>query len=311
MTEPGAIRGHRRTVDWTRVSYGLHRRDGVSDLHAWQLVLPPTGRFTHLTAAALTGWWLPPFPDGLPVIAAVDRRSTRPVRPGLHVVRTDADTGPQVREGLRVDPPTEVLLSCARDLELLDLCVLTDSALRRGDSTREQISAAAASRRKGTRMLARALDLADERAESPWETILRLLHVTCDIGVEPQHEIRSTEGEFVARADLLVTGTRSIHEYDGEVHLTREQQHADLERGRRLAAAGMVRRGYTSYDVLRRPITILRDADLALGRPHDPSRIREWHRLLATSLLTSSGRHRLMARLAGPTRSARRLACRD
>jgi very-short-patch-repair endonuclease len=303
MTQEGALRGHRRSVHWTQVSHGLYRQDGVSDLHAWQLVLPPTGRLTHLTAAAARGWWLPPLPPGLPVFAAVDRRSTRPERPGLHVVRTDPAAAPQAEDGLLLDPPGEVLLACARDLELMDLLVLADSALHRGDCSLEEITAAAAPRRKGARLLRRAVDLCDARAESPWETILRLLHVACDVGVESQHEIRSADGGFVARADLLLTGTRTIHEYDGEVHLTREQQQADLERSRRLTAAGFVRRGYTSYDVLRRPVTVLRDADLATGRPHDPGRIRAWNRLLAGSLLTPSGRHRLMTRLASPRRA--------
>jgi very-short-patch-repair endonuclease len=276
----------------------------VSDLHAWQLVLPPTGRFTHLTAAAAHGWWLPPLPDALPVFAAVDRRSTRPVRSGLHVVRTDA--GAAVRElgGLRVDPPTEVLLACARDLGLLDLVMLVDSALHLAACSYDELAGVVATRRKGARLLGRALDHSDGRAESAWESILRMLHVSCDVAVEPQHELSSIEGELVARADLLLVGTRTIHEYDGDVHLSREQQQSDLARSRRLAAAGVVRRGYTSYDVLRRPVTVLRDADLALGREHDPGRIRPWYRWLEASLLTPAGRQRLLDRLSAPRRAS-------
>jgi very-short-patch-repair endonuclease len=303
MTEEGALRGHRRSGEWTRVGHGLYRRHGVSDLHAWQLVLPPTGRLTHLSAAAARGWWLPPLPHGLPAFAAVNRCSTRPERAGLHVVRSDAVVAAREEGGLRLDPPGEVLLACARDLELVDLLVLADSALHKGDCSKDEIAAAATPGRKGARLLRQVVDLCDARAESPWETILRLLHVTCGVEVEPQHEIRTAEDGFVARADLLLTGTRTIHEYDGEVHLTREQQQADLERSRRLAAAEVVRRGYTSYDVLRRPVTVLRDADLATGRDHDPGRIRAWNRLLAGSLLTPSGRQRLMSRLASPRRA--------
>ena len=303
MTEPTAVRGQRRTADWTRVSHGLYRSLGARDLDAWQLALPPSGRFTHLTAAAVWGWWLPPLPAGLPVVAAVDRRSTRPVRAGLHVVRTNADSAARLHAGLSLDPPGEVLLACARDLGLLDLLVLTDSALAHGSCTRDQLTTLAASRRKGSRRLRQVLQVADERAESPWESILRLLHSTCDVPVEPQHELRTADGDFIARADLWLVGTRTIHEYDGEVHLTRAQQQADLARARRLAAAGVIRRGYTSYDVLRRPVTVLRDADLSLGRPHDPTRIRTWHGLLAESLLTPAGQRRLMDRLGGPRRA--------
>jgi hypothetical protein len=36
--------------------------------------------------------------------------------------------------------------------------------------------------------------------------------VAADIPVEPQHEIFDEYGRFVARVDLLIKGTRRIHE---------------------------------------------------------------------------------------------------
>ena len=42
---------------------------------------------------------------------------------------------------------------------------------------------------------------------------MRVLHVAADIPVEPQSEIYDEYGRFVARADLLIKGTRRIHEY--------------------------------------------------------------------------------------------------
>jgi very-short-patch-repair endonuclease len=296
--DPPAVRGRRRSKAWARVSYGLYRTQECSVLHAWQLVLPPTGRFTHLTAAALMGWWLPPLPAGLPMLAAVDRSSTRPTRAGLHVVRTDPIITTREMDGLRLDAPGEVVLACARDLGLLDLVMLVDGALHLGACTRAELTAAAAPRRKGGPAVRRALELADRRSESPWESVLRLHHVVCEVPVEPQRELWTSEGDFVARADLWIEGTRTIHEYDGGVHLSREQQRADLARARRLSDAGYVRRGYTAHDLLRQPVCILREADRALGRPHDPSRLREWHALLTASLLTESGQRRLMRRLA-------------
>lgn len=302
-TVPAVSRGRRPGRGWTQVGRGLYRTSDGSDLAAWQLALPPSGRFTHLTAAGALGWWVPPLPRGFPVVVAVDRSGNRPVRPGLHVVRTDAARRPLEHEGLCVDPPTELLLACARDLETADLTVLLDCALHLGACSRDELDVVAATPRWGAPALRRALALADGRSESPWETLLRLLHVVCDVPVEPQHELRTPSGGFVARADLWLTGTRTIHEYDGGVHLDRGTQQADLRRARRLADAGYVRRGYTSYDLLREPAAILREADRALGRQHDPARLRAWHRLLTDSLLTGAGKDRLMRRLRGHSRT--------
>ncbi len=287
------------------MSHGIYRDANVSELAAWQLALPAGGRFTHLTAAGALGWWLPPLPADLPVLAAVPSHSMRPARQGMRVVRADPAVAPREQQGISLDAPAEILLNCARDLSLLDLVVLIDGALHRGDVSTDQLHEIAAVRRRGNRALRAALPLADARSESPWESVLRLMHLVCGAAVEPQWELRTDDGDFVARADLWVVGTRAIHEYDGGVHLERVQQQADLTRARRLADAGWVRRGYTSRDLVRRPIGILRDIDRALDRSHDPSRIREWHALLAESLFTRAGSQRLLTKLRGKQSAAK------
>jgi hypothetical protein len=146
-------------------------------------------------------------------------------------------------------------------------------------------------------MLRKALGLSDGRSESPYESLLRLLHVSCGVEVEPQHVLVDEAGSFVARADLWVVGTRSLHEYDGDVHLTRRARRNDLRRERRIGNEVWIRRGYTSAEVLHQGISILRDADLALCRPHRPERIRAWHKLLAESMFTPAGRELLCRRL--------------
>jgi len=176
------------------------------------MVLPALGRFTHLTAAARLGWWLPPLPSDLPVFAAISTAEPRPRRRGLRVSRHAQLEPTSLVEGVRLDQSAEVLLSCARDLALIDLVVLLDSALRQGAD-------------RG------AIDVASRR----WRP-----------------------------------------------------------------GAPALRRGYTDIDVLHRSVSILRDADLSLGREHDPSRIRTWHRELAESLFAPSGHTRLRRRLGLP-----------
>lgn len=159
------------------------------------------------------------------------------------------------------------------------------------------VEAVAARRRRGAPLLRQALALADGRSDSPYETLLRLLHVSCGIEVVPQYELLDEAGNFVAKGDLLLAGTTTFHEYDGADHLKRPQQRKDRKRDRRIGNSGAVRRGYTKEDVLTQGITILRDADLSLGRVHDPSRIRPWHDLLRASLFTPAGTAVLCRRL--------------
>lgn len=65
----------------------------------------------------------------------------------------------------------------------------------------------------------------------------------------------------------------------------------------RLADTAWRRRGYTAQDVLHQAVTILRDADRAFGREHDPSRVRGWHDLLRRSPFTPAGTQLLRQRL--------------
>ena len=287
------------------MSHGLHvplaDQGPVCDLAAWQLVLPDEGCFTHLTAAGLLGWWLPPLPAGLPVFAC-QPAGPYPRRPGLHVRRHPSPVPWSVLEGIRVADPSEVLLAFARDLALLDVVVLIDAALHLESCSRDEVAEAAAPsrRRAGAPLLRRALDLADGRSESAWESLLRVLHVVCDVPVEPQHVLYDDQGRFVARGDVWLVGTRVFHEYDGGEHLKRRRQRKDLHRGRGMTNTAWLRRGYTAEDVLHQGVGILRDADLSLGRPHRPERIRAWHALLAESLFTPSGTAGLLRRLGLP-----------
>ncbi|WP_127480092.1 hypothetical protein [Nocardioides pantholopis] len=294
------VRGRSPGAGWSRVAWGLHRRGGPSpsaDLAACAELLPRLAAFTHLTSARARGWWLPPLPEPLPFWAAQITSQNASERAGLIVSRHRAIPESELVDGIRLALPGETLLACARDLGLVDLVVLVDCVLQRREASYAELARVARQHRRGAPRLREALALADGRAESPWETLLRLLHVVSGIGVEPQRVLRDEDGAFVARADLLLTGSRVLHEYDGAQHLERAEQRRDLERDRRLERAGYRRHGYTREDVLHQGVLILRDADAAVGRPHDPGRITRWHDLLRESLFTPAGTARFRARL--------------
>lgn len=300
----GIHRGRHPGAGWVSLGHGVQVRadlagDLVTRLRAWQMVLPAESSFTGLTAAQVRGWWTPPLPPGLPPFVAAGPNGVV-TRPGLQVCRHDVVPAWELVNGVRVTGAAETLLACARDLGLLDVVVLGDAALHTGDATPDELWRVAGQRRRGSPRLRRAHPLMDGRAESVYEGLLRILHVACGIEVEPQFEVRDSEDTFVARADLRIVGTSRLPEYDGGDHLDRTRQRRDLRRTGRISDAGYDRRGYVKEDVLFRAVGILRDADLALGRPHDPRRIEAWHALLRDSLFTSSGRGRLLQRLGLP-----------
>lgn len=293
-----------------RVTHGIHRPSQESpvgddghppcwdetDLAGWQLLLPNHGCFTAFTALEVWGLDLPPIPEGCPVFVAMTKPDPRPLRRGVHTSRHVRPVPFEVVRGLRVATVAEALLACARSAGLVDLVALLDQALHRELVVLDELDALARSRRPGARRLREAMAWADGRAESVPETLLRLLHVVCGVDVEPQRAVW-LDGVEVARVDLWLVGARAAHEFDGDEHEKAPRRVKDLRRARRLERADVVRRGYTLGDVLRRPVTVLADADRALGRQHDPSRVRGWTRMLRESLFTDAGQVAFLAGL--------------
>lgn len=289
---------------WQPVTRGAFRLSAARDefratLAAWQAVLPPEACFTHVTAAHLLGLWLPALPPVTDVVVQLPAGAHPVRRPGLRALRAAASGPPLVIGGLRVASVGDVLRTLCQDFDDLDALMAVDSALHLRLTDPVRLTLAAAARRRGAPRLRRVLTLADARSESPWETVLREFHRAVEAAVTPQFEVRDDVGRFVARGDLRVHGTRVLHEYDGSHHLEVGRQRADLRRARRLEAAGWVRRGYTSRDLLHHTRDLLADVDRTLGRTHLPGRLEAWHAVVRTSALTAAGRAALAARLCG------------
>lgn len=280
------------------MSYGLYleNRDaeGLADqLGAWSLVLCPAAAFTHLTAAELRGWWLPQkIPH--PVFAALCEGDPCPHRAGLYVSRHPHRVPSELVSGVRLTTPAETLLAAARDLGVLDLVLMGDSALRLGHCTIDDLVETAAQRRRGAPVLRQVIGLLDKRSESAWESVMRVLHRAADIPVEPQHEIFDQWGRFVARGDLWIVGTNRLHEFDGGKHREPEVQSRDLTRDRLLIEADCQRFGFTKAQLLNDGASIIASTDKLLGRSWDPSRLRRWNALIADSMFGRPGRARAL-----------------
>jgi hypothetical protein len=300
------IRGERRSKGFRRVSHGLFlvERNDLSpdeevlrDLRAWLAVLPDGAVFTHVTGARLRGWALPKLPEQVPVFAAVEGDPSRPRRPGLICSRLRRTrTQPERRQGLPVDSAEEILLRSARDLGHIDLVIMVASALRAGEIDNTAMREVLASRRPGVIRLRAAWREASAKLESPGEVLLYLFHRAIDVEVEPQVPLHDTQGVLLGYADLLVVGTRNVHEYDGAVHRDKVAHRRDLRRERGWAGTGYVRRGYTLDDLLNYSMVVMHEIDRALGRPHDPRRHDRWRTLVEASMYSETGRARVMNR---------------
>jgi hypothetical protein len=299
------IRGEVRAVGYRRVSHGLYLRltPGLSadkefmrDLTAWLKVLPEGAVFTHVTAARLLGWQLPSLPEQVPVFAAVEADDNRPRRSGLICSRLVRPTRPVVAHTLPVEEPEEILLRAARDMGMIDLVIMIDSARRQEVVNEKRLLALLATRRPGVRPLRMAWSLSDPRADSGPESVLRLFHDCIDVPVEPQAKLYDESGNLVGQADLLVTGTAFLHEYDGAGHRAKGQQRTDLRRGRGLSGTKYVRNGFTLDDLLNHPLVTMHEIDRLLERPHKMARIWRWRRMVENSLYSPVGRERVLNR---------------
>lgn len=252
-------------------------------------VLPADVTFSHVTSAMLRGWWLPHL-DDRPLIASTAGDGLHAVRRGVFLRRIDrAGQHREEFHGLPVASPAWTIVELAEHLALVDLVVVIDCALHQGDVTVDQIREAMVRGRRGVRVLRLALVLCDPRSESRWETILRLLHVLSGIAVEPQFRITNRLGVVIARADLRISGTRRVPEYDGAAHRDRVQHEDDLRRDKVLARLGYERYGYIATEILRNPGNIVADAERALGMPHDPKRVQRWQAAALESSLSTVG----------------------
>ena len=199
--------------------------------------------------------------------------------------------------GLRVATIPEALLVCARDLPLLDMVVLGDSALHLGLASLDELYLSANRRRWGAAALTHAIGWMDGRSESPWESVLRVFHRACGVPVVPQHPLYDEAGRFIARGDLWIRDSHTLHEYDGAGHRDAATHAEDLRRDRAVPAIGWQRRGYVSADIAGRPQAILRDADRAMGRLHRVDRLDPWLRIWAESLFSASGQDAFRRRM--------------
>ncbi|MGY1702839.1 DUF559 domain-containing protein [Geodermatophilus sp. SYSU D00766] len=232
-----------------------------SRLAAVLLTAPPGAVASHTTAAVL--WDVEvPLQDRSDrrVDVTVPMSSRSGSRRDRRVHRTPLPAADVTRRGaMPVTTPERTWRDLAGVLQPPALLAVTDQFLDRWVS-RADLERQLARRPTG-RGSARAravLPVADPRAESPMESVLRwLVHAAGLPDPVLQHVVRDGAGRQLGRADLAWPDRRVIVEFDGDVHRDRDVFVGDVRRQNRLVAAGWTVLRFTSADVLGRPDEVI------------------------------------------------------
>lgn len=179
------------------------------------LLLYPDGVLSGVSAALAHGLPLWNCDLSRPIVRRDAKKGTGAV--GIRIRRaapaiTETDMGPAV-------PAARALVELAMDNGAIQGVVSADAALHSGLVTQDELTAEVALVEQWPRShRAKAmLRLVDGSAESPGESRARCVLVAGGIRLVPQVTIRDEQGEFVARVDFVVEGTKVIVEFDGKV----------------------------------------------------------------------------------------------
>ena len=267
---------HVRAKTWQVTWRGVYADAGYeldAEQRAWAAVLAaggaedgPDGRRLRAVVSGRTAarlWRIPLVDDEDPATGAddhrlddvaVDRNLGRQERGGrclvpqrLRLVRDDVVRLPS---GLWVTTPARTLLDCALLLNPEALVCALDAALH--CRLVQPSSLEPPYRRPGSALLRSAVALADARAESPAETLTRLLLLPRLPGLEPQVEVFDDAGRTVARFDLGDRDARFAVEADGKAgHAGAQMVAKDRRRDRRTGALGWHTERVTWWELRR------------------------------------------------------------
>ncbi len=185
---------------------GLPHVDDVERLRTAAAAVSVVNRrvtISHAAAATLLGLWLVTIPEQ---VCATFPRGRRGAMPGVHRHRSRLLPGHVVRDGrvLRTSAARTVV-DVGRELGADAAIAVVDSALRTRLTTRTELAAvlAACAGWPGVRASARAIGLAEPRAESALESISRLRMDDQRLPAPaPQTDIIDRTGHFLGRVDF-------------------------------------------------------------------------------------------------------------
>lgn len=208
-----------------RLAARLHRMPLIDDDD------PATGGREHLIDDVAVAWGGVPLTSLLP-----DGRQRILLRHRRRYGGTDLVRRPS---GLYVTSYSTTVLDCAHLLQPDALVCLIDDVLHRELLSKDELLELVRRRswHPGVVALRRAVLLADGRAESPNETLVRLVLKPHLPGLVPQHRLRDDAGRILARFDLADERVRLAVEADGKAGHAGERMAARDQRRDRVSDA--------------------------------------------------------------------------
>jgi predicted transcriptional regulator of viral defense system len=224
-------------------------------------VAGPGAVVSHQSAARLYGVDLLGKAGGSITLTGPPARG-RHSRPGI---RLHAACLPQAHVSTAykfpITTPARTVVDLARELSFRGGVVAADSALHGKLTSEQELTQVIASCRRwrGVARAAAAVDFADNRAESPLESIARIVFHEAGLPPPELQAWLGSESELVGRVDFYWAEYRTIVEVDGELkygldpHRARQQ----LERDRLLREAGYEVLHFDWNQIVRSPDLVI------------------------------------------------------
>ncbi|MCW2675805.1 MAG: uncharacterized protein JWR70_845 [Modestobacter sp.] len=213
-------RGVFATADDLAEVEGRGARHAVDCLAVLLTLGRPLAVASHISAARL--WGLPVQREREDTVRLTDPTQWRRRSNYLMTCAALPSAHCGTRGPVPVTSPARTLVDCSREWPLEDAVVAIDAALLRGRTSLPELEEVLATVRRwpGSSRAARAVGLADGRAESPLETRGRLRVVGSGLPVfEPQVEVR-VAGRLVAVVDGWYEEAAVAVEFDGRLKYT-------------------------------------------------------------------------------------------
>lgn len=218
----------------------LDEPEGIAErARAFAVVLPADSAFSHVTACALWGLWLPRRAETSPLHVMRDSTRARIRRTGCRGHRglelREVERVDGVRRVGRLDTWCDLGELAPAEVSLGDLVVVGDSlANRHDDWDLQDVFQGALEQRvraRGVQALRAAAALVRRGSRSPMESLTRLLFVHAGFP-EPRLNVTAADGAggWLLTGDLVWDDEHVVVEYQGFVHADRRARSGDADR---------------------------------------------------------------------------------
>jgi very-short-patch-repair endonuclease len=270
--------GYYATASLAEMAPGLSGGQIFLSAAAAAAALGPSAVVSHQTAAIMHGLSLIGPPPAFLCITRPPGVGSRSARPGIRLhsaALPDAHVGGRFAVPMTTVPRT--VIDLGRTLTFREAVVVADSALQQRLASKKELQTVLAACRRwpGITKAAAVVEFADKRAESPLESLARVVFLDCRLPA-PELQVEIRDSEFIGRVDFLWREFNTIAEVDGAMKYDdRQRAVRELRRDKRLREAGYQVVHFDWKEINGNPAYVaasLRAAFAAGGRPAETLR---------------------------------------